>query len=74
MNPATAFSNAANGDLPSIATLASGLVCVAVFLWAGWALLSVYLGWARGRVELAIFNRAIVRIMALALVILWIVL
>ena len=74
MSPSTAFDNAAGGSTSTIALIAVGVIATAVLLWAGWALLSVYLGWARTRVDTPIAQRAVVRIVALTLVILWIAL
>lgn len=74
MSPSTAFSNAAGGSISAIAMVATGTICAAVLLWAGWAMLSMYMGWARERVEMPIFQRALVRVAALTLLILWIVL
>lgn len=74
MNPTTAFENAAGSSTSAIATVAAGVIATAIVLWSGWALLSVYLGWARTRVDTPIAQRAVVRIVALTLVILWIAL
>ena len=74
MSPTEAFDNAAGSSTSEIAPVAAGLICAAILLWAGWALLSVYLGWARTRVDTPIAQRAVIRIVALTLVILWIAL
>ena len=41
MSPTEAFDNAAGSSTSEIAPVAAGLICAAILLWAGWALLSV---------------------------------
>lgn len=72
MSPSAAFDNAAGGSTSAIAVVAVGVIATAVLLWSGWALLSVYLGWSKTRVDTPTAQRAVVRIVALTLVILWI--
>ncbi len=73
MNPGAAFAGGAGASTPVIAALAVGVCAAVVLLWAGWALLSVYRGWAGERVRGVTFQSVSWRIVLLVVVILWIV-
>lgn len=67
-----AFADAAGFSASEVAWLVAGVGCTAVLLWAAWALLSAWYGWTRTRVAGDQFQRGSVRIVLLAVVILWI--
>lgn len=67
-----AFADAAGISAANVALLAAGIGSTVVLLWAAWALLSAWYGWARTRVSSDQFQRAAVRIVLLCVVLLWI--
>lgn len=68
----SAFADAAGFSAGQVALVAAGIGCVIVLLWAAWALLSSWYGWTRTTVKRDQFERAIVRIALVSVVILWI--
>lgn len=67
-----AFADAAGFSTGEVALLLAGVGATAVLFWAGWALLSAWYGWTRTHVKTEQFERAGVRIILVAVVILWI--
>lgn len=73
MNPITAFANGSSLSPSQVAFLVGGVACVAVLLWGGWSLLSLWRGWAGGRVKQETLVFASVRIVLMIALITWIV-
>lgn len=74
MNSTTAFENAAGVSVTQVATLAIGISAAVIFLFTAWALVSVYRGMAKNRVDMATLQTASLRLFLLLVVILWILL
>ncbi|MDA3922341.1 MAG: TIGR03758 family integrating conjugative element protein [Salinisphaera sp.] len=72
MNPSAAFAGGSGLAMGSLATLVAGVGTTIVLLWAGWAWLSTWRGWAGGRVRGPVFQGAIIRIALLAVLMFWI--
>ncbi|WP_111748816.1 TIGR03758 family integrating conjugative element protein [Salinisphaera orenii] len=71
MNASTAFTGGAGFSMTAVATLIAGVATAVVLLWAGWAWLSTWRGWAAKRVRGEVFQMALVRILLIAVVVFW---
>lgn len=71
MDSAEAFEVAAGFDTNTIFLVLAATGCVAAILWAAWALISTYRGWAKGNVDGEVLGSAAVRLLVLILVFIW---
>lgn len=73
MSPSAAFASGSGLSPASVALLVGAVACIAVLLWGGWSLLSLWRGWAGGRVKQETLIFASVRIVLMIVLITWIV-
>ncbi|MCE8005305.1 TIGR03758 family integrating conjugative element protein [Billgrantia ethanolica] len=71
MDSAEAFEAAAGFDTNTIFLVLAAAGCVAAILWAAWALISTYRGWAKGNVDGDVMSFAAVRLLLLILIFIW---
>ncbi|WP_111748592.1 TIGR03758 family integrating conjugative element protein [Salinisphaera orenii] len=71
MSPSAAFAGGAGITVSAVAVLIASVATAIVLLWAGWAWLSTWRGWAAQRVRGGVFQMALVRILLIAVVFFW---
>lgn len=71
MESAEAFTAGAGFDVDTVFLALAGVGCVAALLWASWASISAYRGWAKENVTGDVFAAASVRLVLLILVFIW---
>lgn len=70
--PSDFFDAAAGFDTSTIFLFLAGTGCVVAILWAMWAALSAYKGWAKERVDDNTFVLACLRVIFLLIIFYWV--
>ncbi|WP_193092062.1 TIGR03758 family integrating conjugative element protein [Halomonas colorata] len=70
--PSDFFEAAAGFDTSTIFLVLAGTGCVVAILWAMWAALSAYKGWAKERVDDNTFALACLRAVLLLIIFYWV--
>lgn len=70
----SAFQAGSSSKPADVSLLLLGLLCAALFLWAGWCLVSLYRGFSTGTLTLRQLGGVAARLFLLLLVSFWLVL
>ncbi|WP_111414519.1 TIGR03758 family integrating conjugative element protein [Billgrantia lactosivorans] len=71
MDSTAAFETGSGFEISGLYLLLAGVGCVAILLWAAWAAISAYRGWAKGNVKGDVFAGVAVRLLLLILIFIW---
>ncbi|MFT0140843.1 TIGR03758 family integrating conjugative element protein [Alcanivoracaceae bacterium MT1] len=74
MDPASAFQVGSGSSLIALALLVAGIGCTVVLLWAGWALISGFRGFAHQRLPGVNYQNMTLRIFLIIVLMFWILL
>lgn len=69
-----AFQAGSSAKPADVSLVLQGLLCAALFLWAGWCLVSLYRGFSTGTLTLRQLGGTVARLFLLILVSFWLVL
>ncbi|ARB46981.1 TIGR03758 family integrating conjugative element protein [Alloalcanivorax xenomutans] len=72
MDPTSAFQVGSGSSLITVALLVAGLGCTVVLLWAGWALVSGFRGFASRRMPGVNYQNMTLRVFLIIVLMFWI--